>query len=264
MIPKPVKAKNIAVDLKALAEQALPTLVVPASLRNTLIPVRNWVSKGAIKYGVMVYHRATRMYYLTNVINPREYASQLNREHNKHSNLAVCLQTLAARHPVFDVFCFNKIDLHKVDWDMHGAGYARANTKKGQGMKAGSHLWRLETAGGRFHRYVCAPADVDKRKIVESANASVLKFINPSQVRDFTLAKRIRSLLGVNTNTLVQWYSRKSTDRQDIEEAFRFFKHDCLIEDLGPMPCEPKYYGAYTRDKNREAIHLALNLTRSL
>jgi hypothetical protein len=157
-------------------------LVLPDNLRpyvRELVPV-TWDRDIPPGWdGLVIYHPATNQYYSTKSINPVQYYELLKTQYpdSVWKSVAVPLKLMLSSHPDFQMFVLHRRSREVVEKWFADNGKIRVTTKMGQAAEAQHVMFKVFSPYNKFTRYVTAPVDTPKEKLIEQANKSMGKWL---------------------------------------------------------------------------------------
>lgn len=168
----------------------LDTLIVPAAIEKSLKKVRkDMVNEDTMqavtgnKYGIMIYHCATRTYYSGMTTNPLKYFERLFRDFNKDNILlpGVVCKMIGAGGPM-EFYYYHLFMRNQIEQEMFLAGYQRSVTAMGS-LITGRHLiYEVHSRQFNLTRYVSCAETADLDSVRKRADRGFVNWLTNKKV----------------------------------------------------------------------------------
>lgn len=184
-----------------------PKLIIPEELKpfiREVIPGQGLAHVPRGWTGIMIYHPATEQYYSTKSDTPAVYEQVIREQKGaRWENTAIALRKMIDHHPGYQFFVLPVLARETIEGWMAKNGKRRVSTCMGEAAVVGHVAFKVYSPYNRIARYITAPVDTPREKIITQANSGMAGWLkSSSQVNRHereTMRVALRSKSVVNT-----------------------------------------------------------------
>lgn len=167
--------------------------------------------------GILIYHPATEQYYSTKSVSPMTYERIVREQKGpRWDTIAIALRKMLEHHPAYQFFILPVQARQTVEGWLSHQGKRRVATAMGEAANSEHVVFKVYSANNKFTRYVTAPCNTPREKIIAQANTSIAEWLKSTSSvnkheRD-TMRVALRSLPNINYKVFEETAEVQSTN----------------------------------------------------